>query len=139
MKKIKLMTTSLFIFSLSAFNLSAQEKIGFKTPTGNIVCVQWSAGSGIRCDLASVEKVSIPKPKDCDLVWGQAYSLEPRGRVKLGCVGDSISGETELPVLEYGTKWEKDGFTCNSEEKALRCENKDKHGWKLSKQKQSIF
>ncbi len=135
MKKFVLIFISL-IFPISLF---AQTKpIGFKTPSGNITCVQWSEGSGIRCDLGVTEKISLPKPKDCYQVWGQAFSLEPQGKAKPECVGDSI-GAIQVPELPYGQVWQKNGFSCSAEKVGLRCTNTEGHGFSLSKKKQSLF
>ena len=128
-----------FVFIFFSSNLFAQTNpIGFKTPSGNITCVQWKEGSGIRCDLAVTEKISIPKPKDCYQVWGQAFELEPQGKPKAGCVGDSI-GVVQVPELPYGQKWQKNGFTCEADKTQLRCTNSEGHGWSLSKKNQKLF
>jgi len=135
MKKFVLIFISL-IFPISLF--AQTNPIGFKTPSGNITCIQWKEGAGIRCDLATVEKVSLAKPKDCYQVWGQAFALEKTGAGRPGCVGDSI-GSVEVPELPYGKSWEKDGFKCVVQETELRCNNSEGHGFSLSKKKQSLF
>ena len=137
---MKLFSLFLLLFFSFIPILSAQTNpMGFKTPSGNITCVQWKEGSGIRCDLATIEKSSIPKPKDCYQVWGQAYALEPTGRGRAGCVGDSIASAVEVSTLPYGQTWQKDGFTCVADETQLRCTNAEGHGFSLSKKKQSLF
>jgi hypothetical protein len=52
---------------------SAWAQEGFRSPTGNIHC-QFSAMDGdatIRCDLRQVSNRSFPRPRNCDLEFGQ--------------------------------------------------------------------
>jgi hypothetical protein len=44
-----------------------------------------------------------------------------------------------LPVLTYGATWQHNGFTCTSEQSGVTCFNADRHGFSLSRAKQSVF
>jgi hypothetical protein len=117
----------------------AQE--GFRSPTGNIHC-QFFAMDGdetIRCDLRQVSNRSLPRPRDCDLEWGQAFEIS--GRATRGtplCYGDTVQDE-RLPVLPYGQRWQRSGLACLSEQIGVTCRNARGHGFTLSRAKQSVF
>ena len=117
----------------------AQE--GFRSPTGNIHC-QFFAVDGdavIRCDLRQVSNRSLPRPRDCELDWGQAFEIS--GRATRGtplCYGDTVQDE-RLPVLPYGQSWQRAGLTCISEQSGVSCRNARGHGFTLSRAAQSVF
>jgi len=117
----------------------AQE--GFRSPTGNIHC-QFFAVDGdavIRCDLRQVSNRSLPRPRSCDLEWGQAFEIS--GRAMRGtplCYGDTVQDE-RLPVLPYGQSWQRAGLTCISEQSGVSCRNARGHGFTLSRAAQSVF
>ena len=60
---------------------------------------------------------------------GQRRDAAIRGRVG---VPELLSGvnvvDEDPPALDYGTTWERDGFTCVSEEKGLTC-TRGEHGF----------
>jgi hypothetical protein len=110
----------------------------FQTPSHNIACI--GTAKYIRCDTRFTTKYSAPayKPKGCDLDWGP-LSMSPRGRSGVVCAGDTAL-DPKAPVLAYGkSKLFGGKFRCTSRTSGLRCQNLSKHGWFLSRQKQSIF
>jgi hypothetical protein len=117
----------------------AQE--GFRSPTGNIHC-QFFAIDGdavIRCDLRQVSTRSLPRPRSCDLEWGQAFEIS--GRATRGtplCYGDTAQDD-RLPVLPYGQSWQRAGLTCISEQSGVSCRNARGHGFTLSRAAQRVF
>jgi hypothetical protein len=117
----------------------AQE--GFRSPTGNIHC-QYFAIDGdatIRCDLRQTSNRSFPRPRNCDLEFGQAFEIS--GRATRGaplCYGDTVQDD-RLPVLPYGQNWQRGGLTCLSEQSGVSCRNARGHGFTLSRAKQSVF
>jgi hypothetical protein len=111
----------------------------FRTPSGNIGCVYMSnLGPGwLRCEIRSGLRPRPPKPRGCDLDWGDTYYLNPTGRAQVGCHGDTAI----LPgarVLRYGSTWKNPPaggeFVCESKVAGLRCRNRNGHGFVLSKQ-----
>jgi hypothetical protein len=140
MKLFNLMTTvttavtSLVLITGSAS--IAQVSDTFKTPTGNIFCSMQD--KSLRCDILKSSAKLPPKPKDCNLDWGNAFYLEIRGKGERACHGDTIVGPS-YPILNYGKTWTKNGFTCISRTTGLTCTNQDKKGWQLSKTQQKFI
>ena len=93
---------SILFASVGLSSAWAQE--GFRSPTGNIHC-QFSAVDGdatIRCDLRQVSNRSFPRPRNCDLEFGQAFEISARAaRGTPLCYGDTAQDD-RLPVLPYG-------------------------------------
>jgi hypothetical protein len=111
----------------------------FRTPSNNIYCIADGENNAIRCDLASISsKALLPQPKDCELDWGQAFGMAPRGKSYMICHGDTIVN-TNYRLLAYGQTWKFAGFSCLSQRTGLRCTNRDQHGFELSKGKQRLF
>ncbi|WP_337871274.1 DUF6636 domain-containing protein [Meiothermus sp.] len=119
-----------------------EELGGFKTPSGNIHCfafVDRVAGEAIlRCDLLQNQARIPAKPKDCELDWGNAFGLGERGKAQRLCVGDTVA-DPRLPVLAYGKVWSEGGFRCDVTQARLRCTNRDKRGFELSRATQKLF
>lgn len=138
----------IFLIALSLLVLSqaqAQgyfELGGFKTPSGNIHCFAYvdrlTQEAVLRCDLLQNQARVPAKPKDCPLDWGNAFGLSERGKAGRLCVGDTVA-DPRLPVLAYGKVWSEGGFRCDVTQARLRCINKDKRGFELSKASQKLF
>lgn len=111
---------------------------GFQTPTGNIHCTIFEDDATLRCDIIENTAKLPPQPKDCNLDWGNAFTMNITGAAQRACHGDTIVADTN-PVLGYGKTWRKGGFTCESKTTELICTNRDKKGWKISKTKQQFF
>ncbi|MCS7068949.1 MAG: hypothetical protein RMK51_12970 [Meiothermus sp.] len=115
---------------------------GFKTPSGNIHCFAYvdrlTQEAVLRCDLLQNEARIPAKPKDCPLDWGNAFGLSERGPAGRLCVGDTVA-DPRLPVLAYGKVWSEGGFRCDVTQARLRCINKDKRGFELSRSLQRLF
>jgi hypothetical protein len=123
------------------FASSALAQEGFRSPTGNIHC-QFFAFDGdavIRCDLRQVSNRSLPRPRNCDLEWGQAFEISARAaRGTPLCYGDTVQ-DNGLPVLPYGQSWQRAGLTCLSEQSGVSCRNARGHGFTLSRAAQRVF
>ena len=130
---------SILFASAGVSTASAQD--GFRSPTGNIHC-QFFAIDGdavIRCDLRQVSNRSIPRPRNCDLEWGQAFEISARAtRGSPLCYGDTAQDD-RLPVLPYGQSWQRSGLTCISEQSGVSCRNPRGHGFTLSRAAQRVF
>jgi hypothetical protein len=110
--------------------------VSFRTPSGNIGCVYASGlgpGPSLRCDIRTGLRPRPPKPRGCDLDWGDSYELGRTGRAHVTCHGDTAI----LPrarVLRYGTSWTRSGFVCTSRVSGLQCRNTSDHGFFMSRQ-----
>ncbi len=107
---------------------SAQE--GFQLPSGNIHCALYDGI--LRCDVRSAFYPRPPRPRNCDLEWGDAVELRARGAATLLCHGDTVM-EPGHPVLRYGTAWQGPGMTCTAAQTGLRCQNSEGRGFEMSR------
>lgn len=112
---------------------SASTLVGFHTPSGNIGCIYSKDGASVflRCDIATGIKPAPNKPRSCELDYGSGYSMADTGRARVVCAGDTVLHQG--PVLKYGTTWRRGGFTCTSRSTGLRCTNRSRHGFFLSR------
>jgi hypothetical protein len=109
----------------------------FQLPSGNIGCMYDPVPpnpASLRCDIRSGLKPKLSRPPSCDLEWGDAVSLSPKGQTNLVCHGDTVIGNPGTTVLRYGTKWTRGPFTCTSRTTGLTCKNTVGHGFFLSVQ-----
>ncbi|MBB4258373.1 MULTISPECIES: DUF6636 domain-containing protein [unclassified Bradyrhizobium] len=118
----------------------AQDRpIGFLTPSKNIACQFFTDnGQGVlRCDLMNIE--SRPhRPADCELDYGHAFEMSAKGAAGRICAGDTVM-DASLPVLAYGEVWQREGFTCRSEQTGLTCFNEMQRGFSLARAEQRLF
>lgn len=108
----------------------------FRTPSGNIGCVY--ADTQLRCDIRSGIPHPPPRPKNCDLDWGGGYGLNATGRAYVMCAGDTAIDPHARPI-PYGTSWHAGAFRCTSDVAGLRCTNRSRHGFFLSKDPSYTF
>lgn len=141
MKKLIVTVASTLFASTALSPALAQD--GFRSPSGNIHC-QFFAGASasdttIRCDLRQISNRPLPRPRDCDLDWGQAFEisvLAKRGTPL--CYGDTVQ-DNRLPVLPYGQTWQRGDLICSSNEIGVICRNSLRHGFSISRASQSVF
>ncbi|MGH8639587.1 MAG: DUF6636 domain-containing protein [Burkholderiales bacterium] len=118
----------------------AQE--GFRSPTGNIHCQFFAEGDGgatMRCDVRQISNRPPPRPRQCDLEWGQAFEISARAtRGTRLCYGDTVQ-DKRLPVLGYGRNWQRGGLTCQSERTGVTCRNTRGHGFTVARAAQRVF
>ena len=110
---------------------------GFRSPSGNIVCIQNEVA--VDCELRSTTNGRPPRPSSCRFDYGYRYRIYPglpRGR-RL-CTSDALDG-TGLRVLAYGRSWTRAGITCDSRRSGVTCRNRQGHGFFLSKARQRVF
>jgi hypothetical protein len=108
----------------------------FHLPSKNIGCVY--DGSSLRCDVNQLSNPRPPRPKSCDLDWGNAFNLRATGHASRLCVGDTAV-DPRSPTLAYGRTWSRGGFTCKASTAGLRCTNRSGHGFFLSRSSQRLF
>lgn len=105
----------------------------FQMPSKNIGCTEGE--DVLVCDILSGLN---PEPKrKCELDW-TGMEMEKLGPSQPRCAGDTAYDQS-APVLEYGTAWSRNGFTCISMENGLECRNEDRHGFLLSREKWTQF
>jgi hypothetical protein len=116
---------------------------GFRSPTGNIHC-QFFADDGqgapvVRCDLRQISNRPPPRPRDCDLEWGQAFEVSARAArgIRL-CYGDTVQ-DNSLPVLPYGRSWQRGGISCVSGQTGVTCQNGRGAGFAIARAAQRVF
>jgi hypothetical protein len=59
------------------------------------------------------------------------------GRARVVCAGDTVLHQG--PVLKYGTTWRRGGFTCTSRSTGLRCTNRSRHGFFVSRARSYVI
>jgi hypothetical protein len=52
------------------------------------------------------------RPADCELDYGGAFEMTPKGPAARICHGDTVMDKA-LPVLAYGEVWQRGGFTVH--------------------------
>lgn len=112
----------------------------FQTPSGNTFCIVYAEENGatsLECELKENTAKLPARPKDCELDWGNRFSLSEKGAPTRGCYGDTIQGEYEK--LEYGKPWKQGVFSCEATTKRLRCTNGGGHGFELARASQKLF
>ena len=106
----------------------------FQTPSHNIGCIYTSDGLGaLRCDTRFHTRFDGHRPRSCDLDYGQAFGLNPRGGAHALCAGDTALNR-RAPVLPYGRALRpKTDPRCVSMRGGLTCHNRRNHGFTLSR------
>lgn len=105
----------------------------FQTPSKNIGC---TLGEGVLvCDILSGLN---PEPDEqCELDW-TGMEMERLGPAQPRCAGDTAYDQN-APVLAYGTRWASGGFTCESSQDGLLCQNEEDHGFSLAREVWKAF
>ena len=100
----------------------------FQMPSKNIGCA--TSEDTLVCDILSGLK---PEPtRKCELDW-TGMEMERLGPSQPRCAGDTAYDQS-APVLEYGTSWKRNGFTCVSQTNGVQCRNDENHGFLLSRE-----
>jgi hypothetical protein len=123
--------------ALAALLLPAAAQAGpFQSPSGNIGC--FINKSGVRCDIRQRSWRPPPKPRSCDVDFGQGVALDRRGRAGFVCAGDTTLGAG--PALAYGDAIRRGRFRCSSRTDGMRCVNRrNGHGFFLSRERVRRF
>jgi hypothetical protein len=133
------------VLLLAASAAKADDLTFFRTPSGNIHCLAYSAEagngqSGVACEIHQITKrtLNVKRPADCDLEWGNRVEVGQKGRAGMSCYGDTLA-DPNSRVLAYGRSFELGSITCESSEAGLECSNGSGHGFFLSKARQRLF
>jgi hypothetical protein len=115
----------------------------FRMPSGNIFCAYESvSGSSsyvdLRCEIRIGVKPLPPRPRSCDFDWGAGYKMNRTGRARVLCISDTVYSP-KARVLQYGTTYHRDAFTCTSKTTGLRCTNASGHGFFESREHSYSF
>ncbi|MDH7797266.1 MULTISPECIES: DUF6636 domain-containing protein [unclassified Beijerinckia] len=119
----------------------ALEGDSFRSPSSNIHCAYFADtdGASLRCDIRQTSNKPPPRPRECDLDWGNAFEVLAKStRGARICHGDTVA-DPNLPVLSYGAVWSRGGFTCHSAETGILCRNARGAGFELSRAQQRVF
>jgi hypothetical protein len=120
---------------------AAAQDVQFRSPSGNIHCLIFAGDGdwqGARCDILAVDRVTLPRPADCELDWGHAYEVPRRGAAVPVCAGDTVANPG-APVLDYGQSLGLGGITCTSERSGMTCRNAEGAGFTLARARQFVF
>ena len=121
----------------------ANSSEGFIIPSKNIYCriAEFSdkpASNYVRCEIATKLNPMPTQPKSCDLDWGNGLVLSKTKKAEVLCAGDIIYSP-DLPILNYGKTWKRDGFTCTAATTGLTCTNRKNKGFSLNSKKWRSF
>lgn len=122
------------VFVLMPVLASAQE--AFQLPSGNIHC--FAHEGRLRCDALTFTYPRPPRPRACDLDWGGAVEIGPRGPVQMLCHGDTVANPA-APVLGYGQAWQGGGIACTAAQTGLRCTNAEGRGFEMARARLRLF
>ena len=119
---------------------ATDQLVFFRSPTGNIACL-FAVGqvTEVRCDMLQLNRSFTTPPKDCDLEWGDSFSVaEGERRGGLVCHGDTVN-DPSAQMLDYGSSLSYGGIACLSAKSGVTCQNADGHGFFLSRKQQKVF
>ncbi len=85
---------AVIVAALAPATASAFKLRIFHTPGGNIGCSlifgRGSGGGGIRCDIAQPLLEIPPKPKWCDVDYGNGLTVGAHRKAQFVCAGDTV-------------------------------------------------
>jgi hypothetical protein len=115
--------------------------VSFQSPSRNIGCI--GDGHGIRCDIRHTSATPPRKPARCHLDWGDAVQITPSlNRGQGVCHGDTAlpaPGQRGVRTIRYGHAIHLGKLTCISRTTAFTCQNRKKHGFRLSRTVIKLF
>ena len=125
------MTRCLLIAIAVGCGLAASTQAAqFQSPSRNIGCA--ITKQGVRCDIRERIWEPPPKPRSCELDFGQGLRVGRRGKARFVCAGDTTLGVGR--VLRYGRAIHRGRFRCASRRDGVRCVNRrNRHGFFLSR------
>lgn len=119
---------------------AAQTTLQFHTSDSNIHCLIVSdTYADVRCDIYDFVPSFTIAPPDCDLDWEGVFVIsEDKLRGELGCAGDTIEAPYSRMIGDEETI-SMGQFSCVANGSDLTCVNLGGHGFRLSREKQSLF
>ncbi len=123
--------------STSKARASKDTFVQFRMPSNNIFCAYVVSSSPrakyIRCDIMSGIKPKLSSKGCREGSRGFSVNMNLTGKAKFPCSSDTVFNK-RARKLKYGKTWRRGGFTCKSKKTGLRCSNRSKHGFFLSRQ-----
>ena len=118
----------------------ADDFIFFHSPSGNIHCMLMTGEyASARCDMQSLTATFTKRPADCEMDWGSAFEITPKGRKgHVLCHGDTVIDPQSMQ-LGYGASATLGELTCTSEQTGMTCTNARGHGFTIAKARQTLF
>jgi hypothetical protein len=108
----------------------------FTSPTRNIGC--YIDRTSVRCDIQKRDWKPPPKPRKCDLDWGQGIGLSAGRKPSIICAGDTALNRSRK--LAYGTAIAAGVLRCDSRSTAMTCRDTETgRGFTLSRQIYKLF
>jgi uncharacterized protein DUF6636 len=124
------------VLLLALTGTSGAAVYAFRMPSSNIGCIYDSGpkvgGPDLRCDILSGLKPAPAKPRGCTLDWKYGYRIFATGKARTVCAGDTAV-DRHAKAVAYGHRWHMGVFTCLSRRIGLRCTNRSRHGFFLSR------
>jgi hypothetical protein len=116
---------------------SAQAATGFRSPSGNIGC--FIGKHFVRCDIRERTWSPPPKPRSCELDFGQGVAVGTRDhKASWVCAGDTALNAGR--ALPYGESIRRGDLRCQSRRSGMRCRNvRTQHGFALSRASARLF
>ena len=126
----------------------AEPGTAFRSPSGNIHCMgdyrdidSGKVSAGVSCEIRGHHENIRPaqkRPDDCDLDWGDGFSIGAKGRAEVYCHGDTVALANSR-VLKYGDTVRGQGWQCTSRPSGMMCKNRSGHGFDISRGQQRLF
>jgi hypothetical protein len=116
----------------------------FTTPSGNIQCsagIDRGTPSDVYCTIFDrAGPPPAPGLANCNDAFGYEFSMGERGAVTVKCgrFPRDLASAGDNPV-SYGSTVKYGGIVCRSSTSGLGCRNADRHGFFLSRRRQSVF
>ena len=141
------MKRKILILAALAISCAAQAEPGtaFRSPSGNIHCMgdyrdidSGKVSAGVSCEIRGHRENIRPaqkRPDDCDLDWGDGFSIGAKGRAEVYCHGDTVALANSR-VLKYGDTVRGQGTSRPS---GMMCKNRSGHGFDISRGQQKLF
>ena len=117
----------------------AGASVGFRSPSGNIVCKV--AGNGAQCAITEFSYTPPSPPASCadSQGWGHVLGVEGSASASFVCA-DNQPADPNSPVLAYGRGVLVGRMACGSTQGGVRCANRDtRHGFLISREQVRLF
>ncbi|OMC16927.1 hypothetical protein A5735_07975 [Mycolicibacter heraklionensis] len=111
----------------------------FESPSGNIACLVYPP-DWVRCDIQERDWSPPPRPADCpsQTGYGQGINIAAHGKPEFVCAGDTTFSP-DAKTLDYGQRDSSATHVCTSEASGIRCQNREGHGFVISRESYELF
>jgi hypothetical protein len=122
------------VIAASATAAPQQTSFTFRAPGGvrcEISLPGTYAEALLRCDVRTVLRPRLKRPRGCRYHYGSSLELRAKGRVFPGCVRDAITAPG--PMIRAGKTYKRGPFTCKATRAGVSCRNSARHGFFVGK------